>query len=370
MTLPNYLSFALNFLRFFGIPLQTPQTSKRTKIFIRICTIFALIAIPICGVLTFIAVTARYFNEILVYVQLLIIFFTAYIIVLEVVLTKAEQLRFWGFIKKIEELYLDGSLNLDLKYKKFSRYQIRRIVGMFIFTIAIYVFVVSVSRFFEDTENMATNWTVTWLFYYYAVLVARIRHHSHILVIQILKMHVEFFNEDLERMGKILKLSINKDVAKELDVIKFRHAYLWEAITSANKCHRWSQLFNIAEDLYMFIQSLYWTYICLKTNNFFSACKCLIFALPSICDIFHLCYSCEKLHDEADKSGSILLKFLKYRNDSISLFTKNCIVELTLQMHHEKIRIAVGRIFTLNMAFLTVISGTLVTYLVILIQFL
>uniref|UniRef100_A0A240SXV1 Gustatory receptor n=1 Tax=Lutzomyia longipalpis TaxID=7200 RepID=A0A240SXV1_LUTLO len=364
--LPKYLDFYFNFLRCFGICLETPNMTERSKFLIYFWAISLLFFIPIMGVWAILSMKISHLNETLIFVQIILVYSATFSIVLETFLAKNHQFRFWKLIEKLE-YSMSETQNLIPEYRSFSCSTKRRILICFAYSVAIECFVVAMHKVYESRFD-SIRWSIGWLVYYYFIAIGRMQNHNHILVIQILKMHAKFFNEDLRRTGRVLMNSTNQNVAKELNLIKFRHAYLWEAVETANKCNRWSQFFNIIQNFFLFTSAFYWAYIFVRIPNFFNVFKCIISTVPSIVDTAYLCHESQTLQEEAGKTGSILQGFLTNYTNRLHHFTKNCIVELCLQMHHEKIRIVIGGIFTLNMAFLTVFAGTIVTYLVIILQ--
>uniref|UniRef100_A0A240SXV2 Gustatory receptor n=2 Tax=Lutzomyia longipalpis TaxID=7200 RepID=A0A240SXV2_LUTLO len=260
MLLVKYLKFHLGFLRILGICLQTPNMSRRNKVFAYICSISALLVLPLTGYYVFMSVLPRVASEFLVNFQVLVLFITAFVIVLETLSTKGMQFRFWRFIEKIENLYEEQLSDLEVEYKILSRYQMKKFFLIILYSHGLDFVTIVMTKLFQEEINVVTNWTVIWWFYGSAILITRMRNLSHILVIDTLTMHTHFFNQDLRRLGRILQFSSNSYIVKELNLIKLRHAYLWEAVYWSNKCHRWSQLLNIVDSFYKLTEALYWIY--------------------------------------------------------------------------------------------------------------
>lgn len=271
LVLLKYLTFHLGFARFFGVCLQTPWMTTREKSLTYGFTFLNFLLMPIfIALLVRIAFSSNRLqesSEIMGILLIFAIFINGLIIVMETFLTKHQQYRFWNLNKKIEKQYFKHSPNFTKNYEVLSKSVKYKFYIVFFSSFAVESALVIAAYCFGEFLKIGKTWAHIMLFNMYGVLVGKMKHLSHLLTVEILNMHIRLFNEKLYTLKRIQKFSTSPEIADELNFVKFTHGYIWEATCSANYCHRWSQLSNIAENSFKILSGFYWIYFDIKYSD-------------------------------------------------------------------------------------------------------
>lgn len=245
MELVTLVNSYLNLFRFFGICVQTPGMSSYTKIFSYSASILAIIyVIPLAPILYFLTKPYKV-TEIVDYIQCLCIYFTHLVLTIETLCTRNSQLRFWYYVKKTEGLYLNNIEDVTNAYAQFKKPVFQKILILLALSIVLEGYLVINYIVYKEQSNAVIYTLLPWLLNIYSVMAGRARHMSHILAIEILKMHIEIFNNSLIRLNRKFKKLDNTTMIEELNFIKFRHTFIWELCKSVNSCYICSQFVNI-----------------------------------------------------------------------------------------------------------------------------
>uniref|UniRef100_A0A3F2ZEI6 Gustatory receptor n=1 Tax=Phlebotomus papatasi TaxID=29031 RepID=A0A3F2ZEI6_PHLPP len=359
-----------NVFRIFGICLQTPGMSHCEKILSYIFSIIGLICVTVLS-------TIQYYNnnpatgkDILNYIQGICLHITHFVVIIETLFTQKQQLQFWYYLQKLE-----GYFKKDLEYAQrcyitCKRNVIKKFWLLTGFSILIETSLFTLLYIFDKTQEKSIEDLQSWCLLILGVIVGRFRHLSHIFVIDILKVHIEIFNNSLAKLSRKNFKNFHKEsIIEELNFIKFRHTYIWEICRNINLSHFWSQICNIFINFLQLTCICYYIYYHIVFRQFKIIAHTFLLHLPILSHLYILMQSSENLQIEAQKSSTFLHSLLRKSSKDVSPLLKNYIMDLSLQMHHEKINIGFGRIFTLNIAFMCGMIGTIATYFVIAIQF-
>uniref|UniRef100_A0A240SXX3 Gustatory receptor n=1 Tax=Lutzomyia longipalpis TaxID=7200 RepID=A0A240SXX3_LUTLO len=349
MELLKLFNSYFNFFRVFGICIQTPDSSNRTKILSYCSSIFGLLYS------SFLLFSLYIFDKpitgagIVNYLQGICFFLTHITVMIETLATRKQQLQFWDFLKKIENLYGDEVEEIKLKYITCKRIVARKFWILLGFSIAIEITLLAILiRNRSRGIQVMSDWE-TWVVFVLSVVVGRIRHLSHLVFIEILKVHLEIFNNSLMKLKGNFNCLNTKLLIEELNSIKFRHTYIWELCQSINSCFQLSQLLNFFSD-YLHLTSIsYFVYLRIVYGKFDMILTTIILLIPVFSHIFAITKTSDDVQMEAQKSTHLLQNLMQSNKDSLNKFLKNCIIDLSLQMHHERISITIGKLFVLNL---------------------
>uniref|UniRef100_A0A3F2ZEG0 Gustatory receptor n=1 Tax=Phlebotomus papatasi TaxID=29031 RepID=A0A3F2ZEG0_PHLPP len=372
MDLIRIFNFHLTFFRIFGICIQTPGMSRRTKILACSSAIISVIFVSILFPISYIVIKPTKANAFINFIQGVGLMSIHLATSIETLFTRNQQIRFWNCLKKIEKLYPHNFEEIQNKYQALKRTTEK---NFWIFVITSIIIEVVFSYFMFSSNDLKADWlknaAIAWAMYIISVLIGRIRYLSHFFVVGILKIHLELFNNSILSLKRNLRLTQTDQIVHELNRIKFRHNFIWEMSMNINICHQWSQFINVLVNFLQITSLCYYIYYFIVNNSFIriiplSVCYTLL--------IWNI-YTLAKLGDDVQKAGiksaTLLHEILKINQDHLeNKFLNNCIVNLSLQIHHEKIIVTFGKIFTLNNGFLAKLTATIATYIVILIQIL
>ncbi|GAB0093653.1 hypothetical protein DMENIID0001_088240 [Sergentomyia squamirostris] len=165
-------------------------------------------------------------------------------------------------------------------------------------------------EYIVNGSGTATLWRNGWIVCIYAAKACRTRHLSHVVAIEILKMHVMLFNKRLERMKVELKHLDTEDIIRELNLVKFKHTTIWELCNNINLCHMWSQFVNIIVNFFQFTCLTYYFYIEMMSKEYTQLSVTLISTVPLPSLFYVLISVCEDLRNENNKTKILLQRLL------------------------------------------------------------
>uniref|UniRef100_A0A7G3B6J2 Gustatory receptor n=1 Tax=Lutzomyia longipalpis TaxID=7200 RepID=A0A7G3B6J2_LUTLO len=268
MELLKLFNSYFNFFRFFGICIQTPGFSKQTKTFSYFSSIFWLFCSFIFLILLFFNHRETMRSETVHLIQALGLHLTHLTVILETLTTTNKQLYFWQNLKNIERFYDEEMTEVKLKYIQCKRIVVWKIWILLATSFLIEtILVINLLLYYEWIGPIMSD-VFTWSLNIVSVMVGRFRHMSHLLVIEILKTHLEIFNNSLVKL-KIKSFLGDKSLIEKLNLIKFRHTHIWELCKSINSCYLWSQMMNFLINFIRFTSICYYLYYLIVSGNFF-----------------------------------------------------------------------------------------------------
>uniref|UniRef100_A0A240SXV6 Gustatory receptor n=2 Tax=Lutzomyia longipalpis TaxID=7200 RepID=A0A240SXV6_LUTLO len=218
--------------------------------------IYSLSCIPIIYWLT----TPTTGEEIMNFAQNVTITLSHLSIVLETVLTKNHQLQFWHLLGRLEDLYQGYSKEVSDAHCKLMRSVRRKFWAVVIMSCLINM-ITFVFMFFDDNSiREVRSWQYSWTLSMYTSRASQIHHMSQFMAIEVLKMHLKLFNDFVKSLKMKLKCLNKKQVVQELNLVKFRHTFLWELCRNINNCYYWSQMINILVNIFNFTGLCYYLY--------------------------------------------------------------------------------------------------------------
>uniref|UniRef100_A0A240SXY9 Gustatory receptor n=2 Tax=Lutzomyia longipalpis TaxID=7200 RepID=A0A240SXY9_LUTLO len=243
--------------------------TRREKFFAFGTSIFSIFFVICLAPAIYFVATPITEKEILNYTLRIGIIITHIATATETILTKGKQLEFWELQRKLRNLYRSNQDDFDEAYRamvdNFKR-KIWLIVIMYTSIEAILLGIMLIISHGEPTRSTKI-FLYGWILIFYPTKAGRTRHLSHIMAIEMLKKHVEFFNSTLRDIKvKLRSLSKEKSV-EELNLIKFRHIYIWELCRNINSSFKWSQFVNICVNCFQFICMSFYLYIHIVTKN-------------------------------------------------------------------------------------------------------
>lgn len=285
MKLLKLLRPYLNYFRFFGICLQCPEMKFSTKFYTYGMAILSVLQALLLTPIMYFVMKPSSGQDIINFMLGIGIFFTHFVIVLETLLTKNSQLDFWYLLRKLERLYKRNFNDIEESYRELMISVKRKI--WIISTISCTVEALTIASLIIvgkfDTENNASQYV--WFLTLYSTKSVRTKHMNYIVAVDVLKMHVALFNKVLHRRKVDFKTMMKGDIVRELNLIKFRHTFIWELCRSINICHLWSQFTNIVVDFFHITCFCYNCYVQIVHTSYYQLlCKLKIFSNSFNCD--------------------------------------------------------------------------------------
>uniref|UniRef100_A0A240SXP9 Gustatory receptor n=1 Tax=Lutzomyia longipalpis TaxID=7200 RepID=A0A240SXP9_LUTLO len=370
MDLVKLFSFHFNFFRFFGICIHTPLMSWRVKFFAISSSIFGIVYTTIFPLIVYLVNKPSRGIEIITFTEGIGLFVTHFIVNVETLCTRNQQLNFWVIVDKIEKQYTTKELEgIKRNYVSCRKMFDQKMWILLAISIGIEIILLYILLTHRYSREQVIEDVPTWSVYIFSVMVGKVRHLSHLLVIDILKIHLEIFNNSLVEFKENLKAFDHEALIGKLNSVKFRHTLLWELGRNINDCYQWSQLSNICINFLQFTSICYYIYFHVAIGSYELITPIVILLIPIGSHNFVLMKTSDDLQVEAQKTPHLLQNILHKEKAFLSSLIKSFIVDLSLQMHHERIFISIGKIFIVNLGLLTIIIGTVATYIVIFIQF-
>uniref|UniRef100_A0A7G3B355 Gustatory receptor n=1 Tax=Lutzomyia longipalpis TaxID=7200 RepID=A0A7G3B355_LUTLO len=248
--------------------IQTPGLSKRTKILSYFSSIFWSFYACASLFLMYSINKSTIHSETVHFFQAIGLHLTHLTVMLETLATEKKQLNFWKNLKNIERFYGPELKDVKLKYIQCKRIVVRKI--LILLGISLLIESIYVTNHFYNHGRIETFVfdVLSWILNIASVMVGRFQHMSHLIVIEILKVHLEIFNNSLMKLKGNINFFDDKSLIEELNLIKFRHTYIWELCKSINSCYLWSQMINFLINFLQLTSILYYIYYLIVKGSF------------------------------------------------------------------------------------------------------
>uniref|UniRef100_A0A3F2ZEF1 Gustatory receptor n=1 Tax=Phlebotomus papatasi TaxID=29031 RepID=A0A3F2ZEF1_PHLPP len=366
MNLVVSLKYFLVYFRLFGISLYSPNMTKTMRRFVIFFASINFIYITFTPLLLILnssrkfKLSDRSFLYIILYYG---VFFIHAVTILETLTTKKNQLHFWNTLEKIEETFAKDKnclkkKNFNLKRKLIYCFSVLLFVSMTCkigLWISNRLFKIRGDWFMIDTSSFISQEC------------SRLNYFSQYFFIEILRLHVTFYNEKIREVAKMAKKYTESMLFSELNLLNVRHSLIWELNSHVNSFFKWRQIFNFLHSFLNITNLLFWIYH--GSNIGKLDYKMIVNLIQYIITLVHLIYSCEMLKEEALRSPALIQEVSQQVAYAPNHELYNSVMIISMQIHHEKISINYGGFFRVDMSLLTTMAATTTTYLVMFIQF-
>uniref|UniRef100_A0A3F2ZDH4 Gustatory receptor n=1 Tax=Lutzomyia longipalpis TaxID=7200 RepID=A0A3F2ZDH4_LUTLO len=372
MVLLSMVKPILVYLRLYGIALQTPEMTKGAQwmmIFFSVINLIYLIAAPFLMVHFSSWYNMNFYIEqtlphIVVYFGILISHTS---IILEKLFTREKQFNFWTTLLALERTFPLEERN---KIEKANR-KLRRKLTQWVFLLGgltyscKFILITTNQVFMPDTDWLATEVISLW-----AQEAIRLNFFTHFIFVEILRLHLEMYNEKTMEVTKMAKICTKKALLCELNFLKIRHSLIWKLNQHLNSFFKWAQTMNCLLYFFDITNLTYWIYNGINIGKIENREQRMIVNLIlCITVLAHLVYSCEMLKEATNKTPPLIHEISQHVPNPFDGDVHDDVMAIAMQIHHERIFITYGGFFNVDMSLITAISGTIATYLVIFIQF-
>ncbi|GAB0093652.1 hypothetical protein DMENIID0001_088230 [Sergentomyia squamirostris] len=361
----------LIYFRLYGISLQTPEMTRKARIFMIFCNIlniFYVFAVPIAITVYSwtrvknVMLTERSILNIFIYIG---IFIVQFISILETFFTKRKQFNFWNTLLTIEKTFVRDKYRL-VEANRCLRWKItKRLIGITLITVMCKAGYLVNNRVMQ----MGGNWFYVELMSFWAQENGRLSFMSHFLFVEILRMHVELYNEKTREVTKMARKYSEGMLLSEMNLLKLRHCLIWKLNEHLNSFFQWAQTINFLQYFFAITNLIYWIYYGTRMGRIEYLIRMILNLTLTVLNLVHLVYSCEKLKQEANKTPPLIHEINHEVPNPFDVKIHDAVMAVSMQVQHEKITITYGGFFNIDMSLITSISATMTTYLVIFIQF-
>uniref|UniRef100_A0A7G3A8X2 Gustatory receptor n=1 Tax=Lutzomyia longipalpis TaxID=7200 RepID=A0A7G3A8X2_LUTLO len=293
--------------------------------------------------------------------------------IIEMLTTKEKQFNFWNTLLTIEKTFLKDERNkIEEANRKLKKKLTWRLCILSIFAFSCKMILIVTNR----VLLLDPNWVATEVISLWAQECVRLNFFTHFIFVEILRMHVELYNEKTKDITSIARKINEKALLSELNILKIRHSLIWKLNRHLNSFFQWAQTLNCLLYFFHITNLTYWIYNGINTGKFenrecsksFFSGMLVIFTL-SVITLINLIYSCEMLKEATNKTPPLIHEISEQVLNPFDIDVHDAVMAISMQIHHEKIFITYGGFFNVDMTLLTTISATITTYLVIFIQF-
>ncbi|GAB0093654.1 hypothetical protein DMENIID0001_088250 [Sergentomyia squamirostris] len=133
--------------------------------------------------------------------------FAHIITIVETLLTRSDQLKFWIFLQKLEDLYGNDSGYIKSVYVDLKKSFFKKVWVLLGLSLVVELTLMISLCFALDTKHQygrntnVGNWGIT----IFAVKAGRGRHITQIMVVSILKVHIDIFNDHITMLKRNIK---------------------------------------------------------------------------------------------------------------------------------------------------------------------
>lgn len=266
MNLVVQLKYLLVYFRLFGISLYSPNMTKKLKrfvIFFASINFIYLTSTPVLLILNSsrkFKLSDRSFLYIILYYG---VFFIHAVTILETLTTKKNQLNFWNTLEKIEETFAKDKNCLKEKNLKLKRKLTYWFLVLLFVSMACKIVLWICNRLFK----VRGDWFMIDTSSFISQECSRLNYFCQYFFIEILMMHVTFYNEKIREIAKMANKYTESMLFSELHLLNVRHGLIWELNGHVNSFFKWRQIFNFLHSFLNITNLLFWIYHGSNTGN-------------------------------------------------------------------------------------------------------
>ncbi|KAI8116626.1 putative gustatory receptor 2a [Lucilia cuprina] len=173
-----------------------------------------------------------------------------------------------------------------------------------------------------------------------------------------------------EELDVIMVATVNEEVEDEKLLIKLKNCYneIYATIQMFNTAYGWSMLASTAVFFVDFVSNSYWILLAVLSQgrDYYGLLQNAAFALLAFILLTLICWYAEACYYESRYIGCLISKLVKPLGNK---FYNDLVSEFSVQTLHQRFIITAKEFFSLNLSLLGSMVAAIVTYLVILIQF-